>query len=327
MRHSLPLVLSLLTAAACAEQAAPVAPDTAPAFAGNCPALICGNTTVLGAYPFWELDETGTTYSPSGLRITGATWNGAPQKIDVDGFTWLRRPAGGGPLKPISGTTITVASKDGKGLFELTITAAATLPYYEDPLMTPAVPSYWVSYVQVINGRRQPPVDLCGKDEGMSLPRPAIVFQGDRYSSTTGALIATGDAAKPWFNITCKDDSLWKLALMRAVEAAADATHQTGVPERMAHLRSIRADYCGDGTPYTEIGTQVDWINAGGWLVQDTDWNPEAVWGPDGAVCLTYTRLPDIDVPCADALPACEELPGDWRTHGTVLTLVNNDAP
>ena len=321
MRASQTLPLLLALCAACANPAAEVDLGETTAAIGACPPLICGNSPILGAYPFWELDETGTKASTNGLRILGATHGGVPQKIDVVDFKWLRQPGLGGP-QPINGTVIKVGTPDASLTYELTVTNAPNLHYYEGGDDGTVIPAYWVSYVAVQNGRRRPPVDLCGKDEGSSLPRPVLVFQGDRYSALTGEVFATGAAAGPWFNVACKDDALWKLALMRYVEAARTAVFDSGPDERTAALRSIRADYCGDGTPMTELGTAIDWMNDLGWLTKDSDGLPEAIWGPDGAVCLGETRIPDLEVPCAAELPPCEDLLDGWPALGSMLTLV-----
>ena len=317
--QSLALVLAL--SSACTEPASEVDLGEATAAIGACPPLICGNSPHLGAYPFWELDETGTKASSNGLRILSATHGWVPQKLDVIGFKWTRQPFLGAP-QSVAGTVIKVGTPDASLTYELTVTSAPSLHYYEGGHDGTVIPAYWISYVAVQNGRRRPPVDLCGKDEGSSLPRPVLVFEGDRYSAETGAVFATGAAVGPWFNVACKDDALWKLALMRYVEAARTAVFDSGPDERMAALRSIRADYCGDGTALTELGTAIDWKNDGGWLVQDGDGSPEAVWGPDGAMCLDETRIPDMEVPCADALPACDDVLDDWQASGSILTLV-----
>lgn len=312
---------------ACVTQDQEALGTSAAALADDCPRLYCGNTPYLGVYPFWELDETGATYSSNGLRIRSAVNGGVPQRIDVTGFFWERLPGTSSTRLPIDNTVIKLQSNDTTTSYELTITPGPAVPYAEagaGPGDAP-IPTYLVEYVAVVNGKRRAPVKLCGIDPGTTLQRPVIVFQGDRYSSTTGALIATGDAAKPWFNIACKDDALWKLALMRHVEAAADATHQTSEAQRMALVRSIRADYCGDGTPLTELGTAIDWINVGGWLTLDTDGEIEAVWGPNGAVCVDRTRISDAVIDCGGTKPEpppCAPIFENWMTHGSVLTLV-----
>jgi hypothetical protein len=325
MRSQLPACLLVAALAACVTQDEPELGTSSEALAAKCPKLFCGNTPYLGVYPFWELDQTGVTYSSNGLRIAGAVHGGVPQRIRVKGFLWQRLPQNSTTLQPIDNTVLELESDDTTTTYELTITPAPPVPYVEGGADGTLIPTYWIEYVAVVNGRRRPPVKLCGVEPGTSLPRPAIVFAGDRYSSTTGELIATGDAARPWFNITCKDDALWKLALMRHVDAAEDAAHQTSVDQRMALLRSIRADYCGDGTPHTEPGTAIDWINDGGWLTLDTDGGIEAVWGPKGAVCVDQTRLPDAEIDCAGTTPEpppCAPIFASWTSHGSVLTLV-----
>jgi ADYC domain len=61
----------------------------------------------------------------------------------------------------------------------------------------------------------------------------------------------------------------------------------------------MRADYGGDGTGYTRDGTLVDVSDQLG--IQPTESNPnhptlefEAAWGPDGAVCVRRTRIPEV---------------------------------
>ncbi|MBI4275935.1 MAG: hypothetical protein HY659_14670 [Rhizobiales bacterium] len=63
-----------------------------------------------------------------------------------------------------------------------------------------------------------------------------------------------------------------------------------------ACVRLLRGDYCGDNRPFTRDGTLVDIYDRIG--VQKSDDDPslsfEAVWGPDGALCVAHTRIPDI---------------------------------
>ena len=63
-----------------------------------------------------------------------------------------------------------------------------------------------------------------------------------------------------------------------------------------ACIRLLRGDYCGDGRPFTRDGTLVDIYDHLG--AQRSDADPrlsfEAAWGPEGAVCVARTRLPDI---------------------------------
>lgn len=66
-----------------------------------------------------------------------------------------------------------------------------------------------------------------------------------------------------------------------------------------ACVRAIRADYGGDGTGHTRDGTLVDIADRLG--IQRPEPDPpgralqfEAAWGPDGAVCVRRTRIPEL---------------------------------
>jgi hypothetical protein len=82
---------------------------------------------------------------------------------------------------------------------------------------------------------------------------------------------------KPWREV--EGESLWEY-------------HQSCV-------RALRADYGGDGAGYTRNGTLVDVFDRLG--IQSPEPDPhdptlqfEAAWGPNGAVCVRRTRLPEI---------------------------------
>jgi ADYC domain len=67
-------------------------------------------------------------------------------------------------------------------------------------------------------------------------------------------------------------------------------------PYYEACVRLVRADYCGDGTGHTHDGTPIDIFDTIN--IQRDEPAPgmtfEAAWGPDGAVCVRRTRLPDV---------------------------------
>jgi hypothetical protein len=106
-----------------------------------------------------------------------------------------------------------------------------------------------------------------------------------------------------------------------ATESLRDA-HQ-------ACTRMARADYCGDGTPYTVNGTPIDIYDRYSPPIQQaatlgaSEWKPEAEWGPDGALCvgddLRLKLLDDIGMdyeypPCLDALDDfsnCGDMPAN----------------
>lgn len=82
-----------------------------------------------------------------------------------------------------------------------------------------------------------------------------------------------------------------------------EVTHQTA-------SRTVRADYCGNGHSYTKAGTPLQLRDVFG-INQfiDPDFDTEAFWGPDGAVCIKVPRYTNIqDIACAgNGVPYCEK--------------------
>lgn len=67
-------------------------------------------------------------------------------------------------------------------------------------------------------------------------------------------------------------------------------------PHYQACVRMVRADYCGDGVGHTRNGTLIDLFDRIGIQADETapGMSFEAAWGPEGAVCVRHTRLPDV---------------------------------
>ena len=79
-------------------------------------------------------------------------------------------------------------------------------------------------------------------------------------------------------------------------------------PYHQACVRMVRADYCGDGTSHTVAGVSIEMFDlAGVHTRRDPGYGVfEALWGPEGAVCLARSRRPEF--PLADILDACPRL-------------------
>lgn len=318
-RFLVPLVVAPLTGA-CVTGASDLDQDHQ-SLASDCPVLICGNTPLLGAHPAWELDERGERFSSNGLRIQNVTKGGIDYHFDVNGFGLRGIPVGGGPSVGMVGAWATIETDVGATTYLLSIQAGIPVTYVEGGNDGTSIPTYRITYVTLDEGRTLPPRALCGTDPLYGTARDALIYQGDRYDAVTGELSATGADVGGWFNIACKDDALWKLALFRHVEAASSGAHVTTAEQRLAGLRSIRADYCGNGRALTELGVPLDWTNKGGWLTVAPGHVVEAVWDEDGAVCLEEPRLLDRDeVPCS--LPRCSRLAGRPEEHGHIVTYV-----
>jgi hypothetical protein len=76
-------------------------------------------------------------------------------------------------------------------------------------------------------------------------------------------------------------------------------------------IRLVRADYCGNGIGHTRNGMPIDIFDRIGIQKDETavGMSLEAVWGPEGAVCVSHTRLPQG--PSLDELiKECPQLAG-----------------
>ncbi len=139
------------------------------------------------------------------------------------------------------------------------------------------------------------------------------LIYGETYDRETNEIIPS---QARWFTIACVAEAAYKMKMM---DCHPEGQRHADLEQRRTTLRMITADYCGDGTPYTESGTTVAWRNADGTISPEVPENRlEAKWGPDGAICLDDPRIvaPE-DVHCD--VPRCD---GDasfsggieWRT-------------
>ncbi|HMG19875.1 MAG TPA: ADYC domain-containing protein [Kofleriaceae bacterium] len=100
------------------------------------------------------------------------------------------------------------------------------------------------------------------------------------------------------FSIACKGSSISKcVELGYKPWAGRD-------PEMAACVRAMRADYCGDGTPYTVDGTIINIFDEAGIVADAVAWVPEAVWTPDGAACVSKKKNTRFDQ-VAHTMPTC----------------------
>jgi len=146
----------------------------------------------------------------------------------------------------------------------------------------------------------------------------AIVFEGDRYDADNKTVSELTDKEVGWFNLACAGTAPYKMHMLRHTKAGSitpDGTDRTTtIPQRTAMLKAITADYCGDGRGWTGDGTKLYWTDARGWfqypsanIVAEPDSKGiEAIWGPNGALCLnTPRRLPEPPAPLS-TYPRCD---------------------
>ena len=173
------------------------------------------------------------------------------------------------------------------------------------------------------------------KDElWTSAPNAAIFYEGDHFDPKHKKVSPT---VQPdgWFNIACAGAAPAKMHLLRHTTAGSDPSHQTTFPQRTAMLKMITADYCGDGKAWTADGTPLNYADAHSppWYTTQ-DFNPtnldykkvEAIWGPDGALCLNVPRrvprtTPPVSATCkppgvtrTEVVKACNEAKRTYQT-------------
>jgi hypothetical protein len=320
--------VGLALTSACVEEAV----ESQIVLSASCTKFLCGpNSPILGGLPFFQLDQTGMTPAPErGLRIVSFSKGILPLKVDVQGAQ-LRGRFGNILLTgdQLVGAKLVVENDEGL-TYRIELEQRAQMqPYWEAGNDGTLLESWELSWTQLPdNGavaRRMCPILRSSADSSFQTPPyHALIFRGDRYDGETGDVIATGDDAGPWFNIACAGDALAKILIIRHAEAAHSAAFPTSAAQREAALRMFRADYCGIGEPNTELGTPIDWANAGGWNTlgqPPTLDNVEAIWTEDGAFCVLNPRVIAIgDLSCD--IPTCtQEHIDNWTQYGDLITI------
>lgn len=158
----------------------------------------------------------------------------------------------------------------------------------------------------------------------------AVLYTGDRIDSRKKIWATTAAATSGWMTIGCAGSALAKMHLSRHTTAGTNGSFSTEPNERQALLNMFTANLCGNGVSYTQPDTPLRWKNAAGWYPEFAGGVAlEAVWGPDGAVCLDDAyRLDSVDpfAVCRVARSHCADLPGydenSWQSWGTVRSAV-----
>lgn len=227
------------------------------------------------------------TLPPNGVSLNGITL--PPNGVSLNGINPIGLSASGTPIaisgsgSPLSGSEIVGSTWTGL------VSDGSTLAIRVDQAVqgTGANSDVW-SYVMSVSigGSWQP---LCRNSAG----DPVLV---DSVSGTWNVAqgVPGGGAYTPnssQFTLACRDSSIAKCVELGYKPWNGDSS------ELAACVRALRADYCGDGTPYTVDGTLVNLFDDAGVRVDVIDWVPEAEWTPDGARCIskkTETRFNQV---------------------------------
>ncbi|HEY8380360.1 MAG TPA: ADYC domain-containing protein [Nannocystis sp.] len=274
----------------------------------SCPVWRCGfNSAEVFGNPIHEL-HLGGGPNEAGIRIAqvipGKKVPEGFDKLDVVGDRLVLRKANGAAIggKNLVGTVLVLAREDGP-VANLVIAAHDKVHRWAKG--TAPTDAYAFAYTDLdgVTG-----LSVCGGDDPRAVN--AVVLGGETYDLETKQV---NPGAGGWFTLACAGSAAAKLLLLDY----GPQSSQTTPAQRQATLKMITADYCGDGTAYTENGTPLLWENVSGSVELDAQPGAvEAVWTAAGALCLDATRIADVSPGCA--LPACDDFDlgdGEWITY------------
>ncbi len=323
------LALLIPLAAACAVDLDATSIETQ---AAKCTPHKCGlNSSFIGILPFNELHPDPNETTPEGLKVVSfKTSKGIPMNLVVHRSELKGRIPGGYVVgDDLVGSILVVQHEPTELQYEVSILELGQFPYFENG--EGKMPTYRLGFRA--SGETGGFRKTCNNPfltDGIH--QFSVFFTGDRYDTNIGEVTAIGADALPWINIACVGDVKQKVLMIRHAEAALAPGFETSQDQRTAAVRMFRADYCGDGRPYTLPNTPLDWENVGGdngpWNVLNVDLasaNIEAIWDETGAICLRKMRHPELGpVKCkqtgfgwATGVPECTDYQiNHWREIG-----------
>lgn len=281
---------------------------------------VYGNTSAIGDHAFNELDALGELHDGSKLRAVypwdpaTKTWGSAPYAaVWIEANGELRGRLGdvthGGSQMQGARFVIEKAIDGGFEARELTIDAYShdvREGLHRYVLAYPNRASYgehkYARAPRLAGDRRS----ACVPDEQGNIE--AVLLGGYHVDLASSKVSARADTLM----FACLSGALGK-ALRWGYRPGAGAVDDAAY---QAAIHMVRADYCGDGVSWTEPGQEIDlhdrfavndWKNPGQFTAT------EAIWGPDGALCLGTPRLQGQftadDIECPNGpLPACGAL-------------------
>ncbi|HEX2572846.1 MAG TPA: ADYC domain-containing protein [Polyangia bacterium] len=232
----------------------------------------------------------------NGMHLNGMHLNGTQLSgVRLEGTTLLAVREDGSTLSgaQLVGSELSGVLSDGSTL-PLRIDAVGFAPAPNDDLY-----AYQVSYASPDGSGWQP---LCGVDEA-GAPVAAFPLSGlwDEREGVPGGGSHTSDP--DWFTFACRGAAIakcvewgyrpWERVLgCKGGNCAAVSLE----PYHQACTRMVRADYCGDGEPWTVDGRAINIFDGLGIQTDTESWTFEAEWGPGGARCLTRDRVLQLEV-------------------------------
>jgi hypothetical protein len=226
--------------------------------------------------------------SLNGMSLNGMSLNG--MSLNGTQLTGLKSNGQVVSGSALVGTRMKGTLSSG-GTLDLRVDSAATLPAPNSDVW-----AYTVRYA-LAGGTWSP---LCGESGGVPVLAVPLTGTWNYAAGVAGGGSWTNTTTS--FTFGCRGT-----ALAKCVEFGYKPWKTVGgVSLRNHHqacTRMIRADYCGDGTPWTQDGTQINiYDNLGIQGDASTTWSIDAQWTPSGAVC--FDKLRDFQL----GKPTCWDL-------------------
>jgi hypothetical protein len=288
------------------------------------------STSALAAMPFDESLEQSSQDNFAGVRLLHLRKNNHYYRADVEGHRLVALDHNGVvqlSAQDLEGSALVVELPGGERAFAHIVEFRRDLPFWISPDDTIEAFRIRWSYSPSYDSSAQ---DVCpsgtGDEEDDDTFYYATLFQGDRYDGDLKQVIATGHEAGTWFNVACFKSVASKMLFNRHAEAGLKEGYKATTDQKQALLKMMTADFCGKGKSFTKTGTPLAWTNSLGWqklnLIEPVSY--EAVWGPDGAICLDDARLGNEETILKECdLPPCDalfRLPTGWQKAGYLLS-------
>jgi len=329
-------------------------PDESTTESSLCSIFFCGDNAATGGdgLLFDEFDLFGD-WNYAGVRLLGARWvppsggTSIPLTLDIQRHALSGIEPGGWRREggALVGTIIKLEySAGGKSeIFEILIDGYTQVQFLAGAM--DGIPAY------LMKARRQGEKKfdryvcdqkvLTADPYWAETPRHALVYRGDRYDRLQKRVIADNDPNNGWSFIACAGSAGAKMHVFRHTHAggfdlAGDPSFMRTPDERTILLKTITADYCGNGSTFTVNGEALAFTASTPFTMpalppRTSTATPgalesyEAIWSADGAVCIDTPRLAgvtaaSITATCGRTIPSCGFATAVWPWYGYAIT-------
>lgn len=322
--------LAVVLVAACASASDPEPTGSAVASIGgsSCNPRVCGglNPQMLDCVYFSRLSSIGQANDHDVAIVSVRRADNTPMRLvaELDRLRGVH-PTTGVVLaehKDLVGTVIQLVQAGAPAQIVIDQVHAAGAHFWVGAKS--AIETYDLSYT--VPGSGAPPKTLLG----------ALVFAGDTYDPITKQ-VTIGPATKGWINIVCPDGVLARMHQIGHTTAAGQRLAiTTTLAKRQSVLNAMTMNACGNGVSFHAPGepltlSESQLLQLPSSPLQEPPVTVEAIWGPEGAVCLGVPRNANtaaavaamvnaIAAECGAPLPSCSSMLLNWTSHGSALT-------